>query len=181
MRMRPALMLCSRRPVLTPCAAQPTVALSSDSEEDRPASRSKKKGQTGFTDDTFGTDGAKALKKKRVRGTFWKVLDKVCPCCAVSSKYKPGQDKSDAKFKLYEGVDNTLEPILRLLSLFTMGVSRHLHFFSVFRCAPTVQVAASHPLNLWSRSRRCRRRSRRSRVRTCCRWCCLHCSASEVL
>lgn len=48
----------------------------------------------------------------RVQGGFWKTLDKVCPCCAVaSSKYAVGENKADPAAKLYEGVDNTLEPV----------------------------------------------------------------------
>jgi len=39
-----------------------------------------------------------------------------------SVKYAVGENKADPTAKLYEGVDNTLEPVMRLLSLFTMGV-----------------------------------------------------------
>jgi hypothetical protein len=39
-------------------------------------------------------------------------MDKLCPCCAVSAgKYAVGETKADPAAKLYEGVDNTLEPV----------------------------------------------------------------------
>ena len=50
--------------------------------------------------------------------------DKLCPgCCAVTAgKYAVGENKADQQAKLYEGVNNTLEPVLRLLAIFTIGV-----------------------------------------------------------
>ena len=79
-------------------------------------------GPKGFDDDTFGTQGAKLAKLKRHRSKTFLFLDKLCPCCSVANKYAVGDKKTDAAAKIYEGVDNTLEPVLRLLSLFTMGV-----------------------------------------------------------
>ena len=47
-----------------------------------------------------------------MQSAFWKTMDKVCPCCAMSSvKYAVGENKADPTAKLYEGVDNTLEPV----------------------------------------------------------------------
>ena len=50
------------------------------------------------------------------------MLDKLCPCCAVAGAKYAADKKGDAAAKVYEGVDNTLELVMRLLSLFTMGV-----------------------------------------------------------
>jgi hypothetical protein len=96
--------------------------VSSDESDASPRAKSKGKKSAGFEDENYGSEGAALSKKMRKRGKIWMVLDKICPCCSVAKKYKQGTDKADPKFKLYEGVDNTLEPILRLLSLFTMGV-----------------------------------------------------------
>jgi hypothetical protein len=81
-------------------------------------------GPRGFTDDTFGTGGAQLVKKKRQRAKVWLVIDKLCPCCGqvAGGKYAVGDKKADPNAKIYEAVDNTLEPVMRLLSLVTMGV-----------------------------------------------------------
>lgn len=78
----------------------------------------------GFTDDTMGTDGAQLAKRKRQRANVWLLFDKLCPCCGQVSggKYAVGDKKADPNAKIYEAVDNTLEPVMRLLSLVTMGV-----------------------------------------------------------
>jgi len=91
----------------------------SDTDSDAGSRRS---GPKGFDDDTFGSEGAKLAKRKRERGQIWLLLDKLCPCCAVAGAKYAADKKGDAAAKVYEGVDNTLEPVMRLLSLFTMGV-----------------------------------------------------------
>jgi hypothetical protein len=52
------------------------------------------------------------LLSRAAQSDFMKFLDRLCPCCAVTAgKYAVGDQKADVAAKLYEGVDNTLEPV----------------------------------------------------------------------